>query len=94
MEIATTTRNQIIALDRGALFAWGAKDMVATNRGLQFRVGGLAKFKGLVHIKYDAGADLYDVEFLKIKKGLPVVVQTTDGIYAEDLVRAIDLVVQ
>ena len=94
MNTATIIRDQILGLDRRALAAWGAKDLVATKQGLQFRVGGLAKFKGLVHVKYNEADDLYDIDFLKIKKGMPTVVQSTDGVYAEDLVRTIDLVVQ
>lgn len=94
MNIATTIRNQIATIDPRALWAWGAKDLVATKQGLQFRVGGLAKFKGLVHVKYNEADDLYDIDFLKIKKGMPVVVQSSAGVFVDMLVNTIDKVVQ
>ena len=76
------------------MWAWVAKDLVATKQGLQFRVGGLAKFKGLVHVKYNEADDLYDIDFLKIKKGMPVVVQSSEGVFVDMLVNTIDKVVQ
>ncbi len=94
MSIAKTILQQIQTIDARALWAWGAKDLVNTGKGLQFRTGGMAKHKGLVNVIYDEANDLYNVEFLKMKKGLPVVVHTDFGCYAEDLVNVIDLTVQ
>jgi hypothetical protein len=76
------------------MWAWGAKDFVNTGTGLQFRVGGMAKFKGLVHVVYVAGEDLYTVQFMKMRKGVLNVVQEVTSVYAEDLVVTIDEVVQ
>ena len=94
MNIAATILSQLKALDPRAMWAWGAKDLVNTGKGLQFRVGGLAKFKGLVHIRYNEGSDLYEIDFIKIKKGLPVVVKTVDDVYVEDMINVIDATVQ
>jgi hypothetical protein len=94
MTIAATILSQLKALDPRAMWAWGAKDLVNTGKGLQFRVGGLAKFKGLVHIRYNEGSDLYEIDFIKIKKGLPVVVKTVDDVYVEDMINVIDATVQ
>jgi hypothetical protein len=94
MTVASTILSQIKALDPSAMWAWGAKDFVNTGKGLQFRVGGMAKFKGLVHIRYNEGADLYEIDFIKIKKGLPVVVKTVDDVYVEDMINVIDATVQ
>ncbi len=94
MSIAKTILTQIKTLDPRALWAWGAKDLVATKEGLQFRTGGMAKHKGLVHVKYNQGSDLYDIDFLKIKKGVPTVVQSSNEVFVEDLVGTIDLIVQ
>ena len=94
MNVAQTILSQIKAIDARALWAWGAKDLVNTGAGLQFRVGGMAKFKGLVHVKYNAGADLYTIEFSKVRKGLPTVVNSVSDVYAESLVNEIDRVVQ
>lgn len=94
MEIARTILTQIKQLDRMALAAWGAKDFVATKEGVQFRVGGMAKFKGLVHVKYDRGSDAYNIDFMKVRKGVPVVTHDCTHIYADNLVNVIDMVVQ
>lgn len=94
MNVAKTILDQIKAIDARAMWAWGAKDLVNTGKGLQFRVGGLANFKGLVHVRYDEGNDLYDVEFIKIKKGVPVVVKKEEGVFCDCLVKVIDATVQ
>ena len=94
MTVAATILSQLKALDPRAMWAWGAKDLANTGKGLQFRVGGLAKFKGLVHIRYNEGSDLYEIDFIKIKKGLPVVVKTVDDVYVEDMINVIDATVQ
>ena len=94
MSVAKTILSQIKIIDAYAMMAWGAKDLVNTSKGLQFRVGGLAKFKGLVHVKYNKVTDLYDIDFIKIKKHMPVVVKTSEGVFAQDMVNTIDAVVQ
>lgn len=94
MSIAKTILSQIKTIDPRAMWAWGAKDLVDFGNGLQFRTGGMAKHKGLVQVKYDGGSDLYNIDFLKIKKGLPTVVKSVEGVFAEDLVNTIDLTVQ
>lgn len=94
MNTAQTIISQIKAIDGRAFWAWGAKDLVNTGKGLQFRVGGMAKFKGLVHVKYNEATDLYDIDFMKIKKGVPTIVHTDNDVFVEDLVNVIDLTVQ
>jgi hypothetical protein len=93
MNVAQTILSQIKAIDGRALWAWGAKELVNTGKGLQFRTGGMAKHKGLVHIKLNAN-DLYDIEFYKIRAGIIKTVATEADVFAEDLVRMIDAVVQ
>ena len=93
MNIAKTILEQIRTIDPRATWAWGAKDFVNTGAGLQFKVGGLAKFKGHVHVKLNA-SDLYDVEFYKIRAGNIKVTNKFDDVFAEDLVNVIDSVVQ
>lgn len=93
MNIAQTILSQIKTIDARAMWAWGAKDLVNTGSGLQFKVGGMAKFKGHVLVKLNGG-DLYDLEFYKIRKGQINVIQKFDDVYAEDLVNMIDSVVQ
>lgn len=94
MSIAKTILNQIKTIDPWALAAWGAKDLVALQDGLQFKVGGLAEFKGYVTVKYNYGTDLYSLEFFRLRKGERKVVQSLEDVYAEDLVRLIDITVR
>ena len=39
--VATTIRDQIVAQDKMAMWAWGAKDLVAHSNGLSFKSSGL-----------------------------------------------------
>jgi hypothetical protein len=90
MNIATIIRDQIRAIDRFALGAWGAKDLVAMKDGLKFKTSGMVKWKGYVYVKYNEGMDLYDVIFARIRKMEWVEDEKVEGVYAEDLVRIID----
>ena len=90
MNIATTIRNQIMTIDGMALWAWGAKNLIALEDGLQFKSSGMVKWKGFVTIKLN-GRDLYDVEFGKVRKGEYTSVKKVSDIFAEDLVNTIEL---
>ena len=94
MSVAKTILSQIKTIAPHAMWAWGANSLVDTKGGLQFKVGGLTKFKGYVHVKLDEGNDLYDIEFFKIRESEVKVTNTFNGIYAEDLVDIIDSIVQ
>lgn len=94
MNTAQIIRGQIYAIDRLAMPAWGARELVNMGNGLKFKTSGLAKWKGYVYIKYDEGADLYNVDFFKIRKREIKYTKQLEGVYAEDLVRVIDEVVQ
>lgn len=93
MNTAQIILSQIKALDSRAMMAWGARDLVNMGDGLKFKTSGLVKWKGYVYIKYDAGADLYNVDFFQIRKVEIKYKKQLTGIYAEDLVRIIDGVV-
>jgi hypothetical protein len=93
MTTAKTIMSQIKMIDAYAFMAWGAKEFVDTGSGLQFKVGGLAKFKGYVHITLNS-LDLYDIHFFKIRSGVMKTVSQSSNIFVEDLVNTIDLVVQ
>ena len=94
MSVAKTILSQIKTLAPTAMWAWGANSLVDTNGGLQFKVGGMAKFKGHVHVKLDEANDLYNVEFFKVRKSEVKVTNTFTGIYADELVDIIDSIVQ
>lgn len=64
----------------------GAKDFVAHGKCLSFKIGRNAKSVSHVRIRL-TGADLYMVEFLRIRAGVVKIVSISDGIYAEDLQR-------
>jgi hypothetical protein len=90
MTIAKTILQQIKTIDARALMAWGAKEFVNTGNGLKFKTSGLTPYKGWVHVKYNDGQDLYEVEFFRIRKLAVRVDKTVDGVYAENLVEVID----
>lgn len=90
MNIATTIRDQIKAIDPWAFNAWGTKDMMALKDGLQFKSSGMCGWKGIVQVKYDEGQDLYNVTFGKIRKLEWKVAKSVNGVFVEDLVKTID----
>jgi hypothetical protein len=94
MSVAKTILSQIKTIAPTAMWAWGANSLVDTKGGLQFKVGGLAKFKGYVHVKLDEANDLYDIEFFKVRKSEVKVANAFKGIYADELVDIIDSIVQ
>ncbi len=99
--VADTIRNQIRAIDRNALMAWGAKEFVGTKNpclpekqigeGLQFRVNG-SKHKGYIIVLL-APNDLYNIFAYKIVKLNVKVVKRVNGVFVEDLVRALDEII-
>lgn len=93
MNTATIIRDQIRALDRFAFGAWGTKDMVNMGDGLKFKTSGMTRWKGHVYVKYDAGRDLYNVDFFRIRKAEVKYDKRVEGVFAEDLVTVIDEVV-
>jgi hypothetical protein len=90
MTVAATIRDQIKALDWRAFFAWGAKEFVDMGDGLKFKTTGLVKWKGYVYIKYDENADLYNVQFFRIRKLNMITDLEVNGIYWDQLVQVID----
>ena len=91
MAIAETILEQIKYADRYALWAWGATNFVALQEsrdyqgGLEFHVNGLTH-KGWIKVCL-RWVDVYTIIF--INKNLEVV-KTTEEIYCDMLVPAID----
>jgi hypothetical protein len=50
----------------------------------------MTPYKGYVYVKYNAGKDLYDVQFFKLRKLEVKTDKIVEDVYAEDLVRVID----
>ena len=93
MSIATVIRDQIRMLDRWALGAWGAKDLLNMGDGLKFKTSGMVRWKGYVYIKYDAGQDLYNIDFFRVRNADIKYDRRLEGVYAEDMVSLINEVV-
>lgn len=63
----------------------GAKDMIALESGIRFRIGKNAKGVNLVEIKLN-GRDLYDIEFMRVRAHTVKTVSAANDIYADSLV--------
>ena len=86
LQIANTIRTQ---LGNRALFMIGAKDLVATETGLQFRIGRNAKSVNQIVINLDP-SDTYTVEFRRTRMSRKTgysnkVVSSLEGVYADML---------
>lgn len=90
MTVAQIILQQIKSIDPRATWAWGAKDFVNMGAGLKFKTSGLVKWKGYVYVKYDAGNDVYDVDFYRIRGTKIIVDKTVAGVYCDMLVDIID----
>lgn len=90
MTIAKTILEQIKVLDFWALGAWGAKELVAMNDGLKFKTSGMVQWKGYVHVKYNHGTDLYDIDFFRIRSSQIKIDKAVQGVFVEDLVETIN----
>ena len=71
------------------VWSWGFNSPIAIENGLRFKVQGF-KFQGLVEVKYDEGADLFNVSF--IKRG--EVFMSVNGVFVDSLVEVIDTTVE
>jgi hypothetical protein len=103
--IATTVRDQIRATDRSAMMAWGSKDLTILpakeledgagyrRGGLMFRVNGAKLGHGIVKVHL-MGNDTYTVDTGKVRKGSFNLKSRKSGIYAEDLMRTIDHMIE
>lgn len=105
--IANTIWQQLKSLDTNLCMCMGVQQLTVIEKGLQFKVNGLA-FKGLVQITLTP-ADLYEIKFLKMKRhyyvndldagikryvNLPEVVSVTGGVYAEDMPEILERTVE
>lgn len=73
-----------------AMGCWGFNHPVDTLNGLKFKVNGL-KHKGFVHVIYNEGSDLYDIDFYDRKLN---VVKKLEMVYCDELTSIIDTVVE
>lgn len=86
------TRNQEIAATileqlggRRFVAMTGAKNLVAIENGLAMQIGRNAKSVTHIRIVLDLGADLYNVEALRCRGSTRKVVDTAEGLYADNL---------
>jgi hypothetical protein len=90
VSIAKTIVEQIRFIDRWALGAWGAKNLIGLPKGLLFKTSGAVKWKGVVTVTLDEGRDLYNIKFTRIRKLQVIVDKVVEGVFVEDLVNVID----
>ena len=69
--------------------SWGFNSPIAIENGLRFKVQGF-KFCGIVEVKYDEGADLFNVSFIQCGE----VVKCINGVFFDTLVDVIDNTVE
>ena len=93
MEIANTIINQINAIDRFALGAYGAKNFIAYEEserydgGLSFDVNGL-NFQGKVYVMLN-WLDEYEIRFVDENQ---ITVKEVKGVYCDMLVDVLDFI--
>ena len=71
------------------VWSWGFNSPIAIENGLRFKVQGF-KFRGIVEVTYDEGADLFNIFFIKRNK----VVEVVNGVFFDMLVEVIDSTVE
>ena len=89
MSVAKTVHSQIKTLSPWALPAWGAKELVALENGIQFKSSGMVKNKGIIQVKLN-GSDLYNVTFGKVRKFKYKEIKKVTDVFVEDLIDVID----
>jgi hypothetical protein len=94
--VAQTILNQMNAIDRRAVWAWGAKDFIGFNEcdknygGLRFKATNNPNFKSIfITITLDFN-DTYTVQAWKILKGEVKVKAEHSNVYCDMLVDVID----
>lgn len=92
-KIAETILQQLRALDKWALGSWAARDFVAIDNGLQFRVRGTKiKVGGMVQITLNS-RDLYDIKLIMVR-GVNVKTRAeVEGIFVDSLVDTLDSII-
>ncbi len=81
---------QILRASLTTVFSWGFHSPRATQEGLMFKVRGFIH-QGWVHIKYNEGSDLFDVDLLSPQREC---VETIESVSFDDLVYTIDQAVE
>ena len=82
---------QIIAeqLGQSSLFMMGAKNLVGGPEYLQFRIGRNSKGINMIRITLTP-ADLYKVEFMRVRKNKVTILTTEDEVYVDGLHHTIE----
>ena len=97
MNVGQTIFEQLKAIDKMAIWAWGSKNFLSgkvdgEHEGLMFSVTNCPKAKrgAKVQILLDEAMDLYIVRVIRVFKGQLKIDNELDQVYAEDLVQVID----
>ena len=91
--VQETILQQIRAIDKWALGAWGAREMKASGATLIFRVNGTKLKRGWIEVAYNEGPDTYTVTGL-YRTNLEIKTRASiSDVYCENLVQVIDSIV-
>lgn len=80
----------ILKCQKVYLMSWGFQYPEIIRLGLKFQVNGF-KHKGWIQIKYDEGADLFDIYLIDTDASIKEMIE---GVYFDELVDTIDLHVE
>ena len=86
MQIAKTIMDQI---GKKALFMIGAKNFVATDSGLRFRVGRNGLNVNVIDVQYNRGPDDYTLDFLAVRGTSAKSKKKIEHVYADQLTELI-----
>jgi len=93
MSVQQIILDQIRAIDKWALGAWGARELKAYGTTLAFRVNGTKLKQGWITVEYNEVPDTYTVEAVQIWKAERKVKKSVEGVYCDMLVSVIDEIV-
>lgn len=97
MNVGQVIFEQLKAMDKMAIWAWGSKDFLTgkvdgQHEGLMFSVTNCPKAKrgAKVQILLDEAQDLYNVRVIRVYRGQLKIDNELEGVYVEDLISVID----
>ncbi|MBU8732484.1 hypothetical protein KM915_20770 [Cytobacillus oceanisediminis] len=94
MNIGQTIINQIIALDRYALMAWGVTEISYFEDGVQFRIH-TTKYQDNEQVKITLNhSDTYDIEVIRVEGNKIIKLDELNDIYNDMLVECLDSLIE
>ena len=95
--VGKTILDQIRAIDSSAIMAWGAKNLLITNKNLgslRFEISGCSKIKGKAFVEVELTPfDTYTITVSKTTNNQVKIMDVAEGVYCDELVYIIDSLV-